>query len=177
MVENKKKKEIKKRPQRKKQKIEKEKKAKEKVQKEVIKMITNIFSWLKEEAENEERKLWRPRAITASEVQKLKACFSVNMNVREALYYCWIKKSTFYNYLKENPDFLETIEYLKKTTTLKAKLNIQKAINSWSVYDSWKWLEKKEPQEFWNKIWVGNIDMTPFKNITIEIVKNENKNN
>lgn len=158
-------------------KLKEEKKAKEEAQKEIIEMIINLFSWLKEEAEEEEKKFWRPRVITAREVQKLKACFSVDMNVREALYYSWIKKSTFYNYLKENPDFMETIEYIKKSTTLKAKFNIQNAINKWSVVDSWKWLEKKEPQDFWNKIWVWNIDMTPLENITIEIVKNENKDN
>lgn len=178
MVIEEKKKYIKKKTRRKiKAEIEKEKKEKEEAQKEIIEMIINLFSWLKEEAEEEEKKFWRPRTITAREVQKLKACFSVDMNVREALYYSWIKKSTFYKYLKENPDFMETIDYIKKSTTLKAKFNIQNAINKWSVQDSWKWLEKKEPQEFWNKLWVWNIDMTPFENITIEIVKNENKDN
>lgn len=184
MVIEEKKKEVKKKTRRKtkadierEKKLEEDKKAKEEAQKEVVEMIMKLFSWLKEDAEEEERKFWRPRKIRASEVYKLKACFSVGMTVTETLYFSWIKKGVFYKYLKENPDFMNEIEYIKKATTLKAKFNIQNAINKWSIYDSWKWLEKKEPQEFWNKLWVGNIDMTPFENITIEIVKNENKDN
>lgn len=131
-------------------------------------MIDNHFGdWLKNESEEETKKIGRPRAITQKSVQKLKWCFSAGMSVREALYWSGIKKSTFYKYLQENPDFMDTIEFIKQSTTLQAKFNIQNEIKKWSVSDSWRWLEKKLPEEFWNKVGV-ELSKKPQEKMTKE---------
>ena len=127
----------------------------------IIWIIWQTFPWLREEAEEEikrEEKRWqgRPRVITDVEVQKIRSCFSVGMKVKEMLFFCKIKKSSFYNYCKENPGFLEEIDYLKNSITLQAKYNILAEIKKWSVADSWKRLEKVEADKFWNKIQVDN---------------------
>ena len=127
----------------------------------IVWIIWQTFPWLREEAEEEikrEEKRWqgRPRVITDVEVQKIRSCFSVGMKVKEMLFFCKIKKSSFYNYCKENPGFLEEIDYLKNSMTLQAKYNILAEIKKWSVADSWKRLEKVEADKFWNKIQVDN---------------------
>ena len=127
----------------------------------IVWIIWQTFPWLREEAEEEikrEEKRWqgRPRVITDVEVQKIRSCFSVGMKVKEMLFFCKIKKSSFYNYCKENPGFLEEIDYLKNSITLQAKYNILAEIKKWSVADSWKRLEKVEADKFWNKIQVDN---------------------
>ena len=127
----------------------------------IIWIIWQTFPWLKEEAEEEikrEEKRWqgRPRVITDVVVHIRSSCFSVGLKVKLLLFFCKIKKSSFYNYCKENPGFLEEIDYLKNSITLQAKYNILAEIKKWSVADSWKRLEKVEADKFWNKIQVDN---------------------
>lgn len=105
--------------------------------------------------EDEEKKkkwiMWRPIKMTQLIVQKLKLCFSVGLNVRQACYFSWISKSWFYEYVKNNPDLLDEISILRESITMQARVNIWKSIKSWNVFDSWKWLEHKD-SEFKNKM-------------------------
>lgn len=133
------------------------KKKKEKIpQKTKEEIATDIISKIpngEKEDDKKNTKKWpgRPDKITYTTLQKLKVCFAVGMTDEFACYYCGISKSTLYNYQNENPEFMEEKDILKQSITLHSKFNIWKAIKEWSVSDSWKRLEKKDP-EFRDKI-------------------------
>lgn len=127
-------------------------KLKEKTAEEIIKkpIKKTTKKPTKKPVKKEPKKIWAPVKINYATLQKLKICFAVWMTDEEACYFCQISTSTLYNFQKENPDFLEEKDILKKNINLQAKLNIWTAIKNKSVADSWKRLEKKDP-EFSNK--------------------------
>jgi hypothetical protein len=82
-------------------------------------------------------------------VRKLKDAFAIGANVKEACYYAEIAESTYYKWVKENPKLSEEFDLMRQRLPLKAKENIAKSIeNSNSIPDSWKLLERKQPDEF-----------------------------
>lgn len=116
----------------------------------------------------------RPPKITASVLQKLKVCFSVWMTNTQASYFCWIAERTLQYYLEENPEFLQEIEILKTSISLQAKFNIWRAIkteeakNYWWTSNSWKRLEKKDPEFKSNN--TADIDISDWeKKISIKV--------
>lgn len=139
-------------------KKEKKKKKKKKSDVTTPKMKEEIASEIiKKFPEEEEKKEnpngpGRPPKITASVLQKLKVCFSVDMTNEQAAYFCGIWERTLQYYLSENPDFLQEKEILKSSISLQAKFNIGRAIKTeeakpygWTG-NSWKRLEKKDPE-------------------------------
>lgn len=94
---------------------------------------------------------WRPPVVTDSILQELKTCFAVGMTDAESCYFCKISERALYDYQTKHPEFLQEKTILKKSISLQAKVNIAKAIKSNSVQDSWKWLEKKDP-DFRDKV-------------------------
>ena len=87
--------------------------------------------------------------LTPDVVNKLKNAFAIGANITEACYYAEITTKTYYNWTNKNPDLLHEFELIRQRLPLKAKENIAKAIeNSNSIPDSWKLLERKQPDEF-----------------------------
>lgn len=121
---------------------------------------------------------WVEPKINENVLQKLKVCFAVGMTDVQACYFCWIAERTLYYYQSENPEFAKEKDILKQSITLQAKFNIWRTIKTeeakpyWWTTNSWKWLEKKDP-EFWNKlqlegtVWVEMTqeDEEMYKNI------------
>jgi len=133
---------------------------------------------LMKEIENEESEKndWKFKKFTPKLLQNLKICFSVWMTDEQACYFCEISPSSFYEYQKVYPKFLEWKGVLKQSISLQSRINIWKAIRKWSVADSWKRLEKKD-SSFIPKIWVWWVDGKElFKDITVKIINNGNKN-
>lgn len=94
------------------------------------------------------------KSVTDEVLQKLRLYFSLWFSDEKACFYANISTSTLYNYQKKFPCFLEEKKMLKETLTDQAQINIAREIKWWSTWDSWKWLEKKLPTEFWNKLWL-----------------------
>lgn len=120
-----------------------------------------IAKFPKEEEKNTPPKWpWRPEKITASILQKLKVCFSVDMTNEEAAYFCGISERTLQYYLEKNPEFLQEKTILKKSITLQAKFNLWRKIKvdeskNWAEPKySLKRLEKKDP-EFRDKLQIS----------------------
>lgn len=90
----------------------------------------------------------RPRVITPEKIDKLEFAFAHGATDLQACFYAGISKSTFYDYLQENPDFSERKEALKNAITLRAKLNVAEKINDGDVGQSQWWLERKAKDEF-----------------------------
>ena len=93
----------------------------------------------------------RPTVMTEEVLQKLEFAFMRGLTDVEACLYADIATSTLYNYGKENPEFLERKEELKKHPTAQAKLNVYEAIENKDVDVSKWYLERKAKDEFSTK--------------------------
>ena len=87
----------------------------------------------------------RPTSITKEVVSKLEAAFSTGANITQACFYADISRDTYYRWLNENPELSDRFEVLKEQQILKAKDNIYRSIQAGNVGDSWRLLEKRDP--------------------------------
>ena len=119
----------------------------------------------------------RPKAITEEKLYKLREAFMKGFTDVEACLYVGIAPATLYNYCSDNPDFLEEKEYLKEQPKIKAKMNLEEAINNGDKDISKWYLERKSRNEFSLKqeLDLGNKDGKPLAidltSLTIEQIK------
>lgn len=93
-----------------------------------------------------------PTKFTAETIQKLTEAFLWGCSNAEACLHAGISKSCFYNYKKENKEFLDRIELLCNSPKLKARMIINKKLDE-SDSDIAKWyLERKAKDEFSTKV-------------------------
>jgi len=102
----------------------------------------------------------RPKIIDDLKLQKLREAFMKGFTDVEACLYVGIAPATLYNYCNDNPKFLEEKEYLKEQPKIKAKLNLEDAIQNGDKDISKWYLERKSRNEFSLKqeIDLGNKD-------------------
>lgn len=103
----------------------------------------------------------RPRSITPEKLEKLEEAFKLGCNNREACFYADIAESTFYDFLKEYPEFSEKINVWKEYEKIKARMVVHKALEHGDK-DMAKWyLERKAKDEFSTKQeFGGSLDLT-----------------
>lgn len=103
----------------------------------------------------------RPRAITPKILDKLEEAFKLGCTNREACFYADVAESTFYDFLKEYPEYSEKINAWKEYEKIQARGVIHKALQS-GDRDIAKWyLERKAKDEFSTKQEIGgNLDLT-----------------
>jgi len=90
----------------------------------------------------------RPNKINADVLHKLEEAFSQGFSDEEACLYADIGTSTLYNYCKKHKKFMERKQILKKKPLMRARININKALQS-GDRDVSKWyLERKAKNEF-----------------------------
>ena len=90
----------------------------------------------------------RPTVMTESVLQKLEAAFSIGSTDREAVAHAGIAQNSYYNYCKENPEFLQRVNDLKEKLPLKAKSELAKFINNGDKQAVLWYLERKKKNEF-----------------------------
>lgn len=97
------------------------------------------------------KQVGRPRAIGEKELRKLEEAFKMGCTNREACFYADVCESTFYDFLKEYPEFSEKIDIWKSYEKIKARMVIHKALDNGDK-DMAKWyLERKARDEFSTK--------------------------
>ncbi len=89
----------------------------------------------------------RPRKINESHLQKLEYAVNLGCNKREACRYAKIPESTFYEYVRNNPEFSVKIERWQLASVLQARMTVCKALET-DANLAWKYLQKKRPEEF-----------------------------
>lgn len=92
------------------------------------------------------KKVGRPNKIKDEELRKFETAFKMGCNNSEACAYADIPESTFYDYIKANPEFSVKIDKWKKNPILKAKHTIYKNLEDTKTAQ-W-YLERKCKQEF-----------------------------
>ena len=102
----------------------------------------------KEETKNN---VGRPRAITPKKLEKLEEAFKLGCTNREACFYADVAESTFYDFLKEYPEYSNKIAMWKDYEKIKARFVVHKALEN-GDRDMAKWyLERKAKDEFSTK--------------------------
>ena len=79
---------------------------------------TNAFVLKDNGSAHKGNKTGRPPVITQAIVQKLERAFVYDSTVEEACVDAGISKQTYYNFCKDNPDFLDRIEQLRNAPYL-----------------------------------------------------------
>jgi len=97
---------------------------------------------------NKESSVGRPTKMTPEIIGKLETSFSNGYTDAQACVMADINPSTLYEYCKENPEFSEKKEELKKRVDIQAKLNIVKSLKAGDKDISKWWLERKCKEEF-----------------------------
>jgi predicted DNA-binding transcriptional regulator AlpA len=94
----------------------------------------------------------RPPVIDEFVVSKLETGFAKGFNISEACLFAGISRTTYYEYIKENPEFANKVEHLQDNVKMHAKSNIEEAIREKKDIDTSKWfLERKSRAEFSTK--------------------------
>lgn len=93
----------------------------------------------------------RPRAITPEIINKLEKAFALGCTNREACFFANVAESTFYDFIKEYPEYSERFNSLKEYEKIRARKVIHDALGS-GDRDIAKWyLERKAKDEFSTK--------------------------
>lgn len=125
----------------------------------------------------------RPVKIQGEVLKKLEDAFLIGASDVQACYHADISPQTLYNYQKKHPKFIERKKGLREHVSLAAKKNIAKAITESSLLpDSWRWLEKKDPDfvptqkvEHTGSVTMENIPMTPKMQEAIKLYNEARK--
>ncbi len=96
--------------------------------------------------ELEEYKPGQPTVVTDEVITLLEQAFSLDCSVLEACRLSNIAKSTYYNFLKRYPEYVDRFKELREDPILKARQTI---VNDLDNTDTAKWyLERKKKAEF-----------------------------
>lgn len=93
------------------------------------------------------KKLGRPESFTPEIIMKLEQAFAIGASDLEACAFADVKSSTFYEYQKRHPDFLERKNRLKEMPNLRARRAVVGAFESHPDL-ALKYLERKKKDEF-----------------------------
>lgn len=88
----------------------------------------------------------RPETFTPEILLKLRHAFAIGCTDEEACAFAKVPTSTFYEYQRRHPEFLEEKEALKLEPVLKAKNTVVNSLDD--VKDAQWYLERKNKEEF-----------------------------
>lgn len=102
----------------------------------------------KSEKMSDENKVGRPSKYSEAVVGKLEIAFRNDFNVQEACDFAEINRDTFYEWIKNKPEFSDRMEAAKSHPKRMAKMKVIKAIEEGDV-DVAKWfLERRAKEEY-----------------------------
>lgn len=100
--------------------------------------------------------------FTPEVLSKLEAAFLIDASVVEACFSAGISETTYYRWLKENPDLRERFETLRCDPVFKARQEVVKGIEGDKRF-AFDYLKSKRPDEFSGKVKVEHserVDMS-----------------
>lgn len=92
-------------------------------------------------------KTGRPSVMTQDVVRKLEYAFAYDCTVEEACLYASISRNTYYEFLKQYPDFQDRIEALRGASILMARMTVLSEVER-NADVALKYLERKRKSEF-----------------------------
>ena len=106
----------------------------------------------------------RPRAIQEKQLQQWKEAFLMGCTNREACLYADVCESTFYDFLKDYPEYSEKIDIWKNYEKVKARMVVHKALDKGDREMAKWYLERKAKDEFSTK---QEVDATVNNKVVI----------
>jgi hypothetical protein len=88
----------------------------------------------------------RPTIKTPEVIAKLKRCFELDYNIPDACFEANISQSTLYNWMKDDPDFMEEMTYTRGNVKRLAKRTLISKIEDNPQLAAW-YLERKAKDE------------------------------
>ncbi len=105
----------------------------------------------------------RPTVMTPEILERLYHAFSIGCTDEEAAVYAKIGVTTLYDYARNNPEFSQEKEELKKTPILKARSTVVNGLDD--VKNAQWYLERKNKDEFGLKQFSDNLT----KNVDVPV--------
>lgn len=99
--------------------------------------------------------------LTPTVLQTLIASLEADFTILEACHAAEIAERTFYYWQTKSKEFAVKMDIARGALGRAAKTNINKAVKSGSVYDSWKWLEKRQKELYSDRTEVTDGDGNP----------------
>lgn len=91
----------------------------------------------------------RPTKMTPEVCLKIEQAAALDAGIGEICFYAGISRQTYYNWVKEYPEFFDKVEALRNKPILKARQAIITSLDSPEY--AFRYMEKKLPREFGNK--------------------------
>jgi hypothetical protein len=88
----------------------------------------------------------RPTVFTPETIQKLEYVFAMDGSVEEACFYADIGRSSYYQFLKQNPEFADRFDALRQKPILAARKTVVNSLNN--PDNAFRYLERKRKNEF-----------------------------
>jgi hypothetical protein len=98
---------------------------------------------------------WRPSKISPEIVKKLEEAFALDATMEECVFYAWISKQTFYNWMEKDQDLWTRLKALKNKPVLLARQELIKWLKD-NPELALKYLERKRKDEFSTKTETDN---------------------
>ncbi|MDO4873731.1 MAG: hypothetical protein Q4A35_00850 [Candidatus Gracilibacteria bacterium] len=119
------------------------------------------------------RKVGRPTKNRDEIFRKLEEAFLLDATIGEACFYAGISHETYYQILKENPEFSERFEACRNNPILKARQSVINNLNDPNI--ALKYLERKAKAEFSTRQELTDKNgHSAFAGFQLNIIKNDN---
>ena len=115
------------------------------------------------------RPVGRPTVMTKEIIDKLEEAFLYGCTDKEACFLANISQPTLYDYCNLNPEFSERKEQLKDMPKIKARMNINKALDEGDKNLSQWYLERKVKEEFAQRSELTGKDGKDLVNVDKEL--------
>ena len=89
----------------------------------------------------------RPTKMTEVVIGKLESIFALDGSVKEACYYAGINPDTYYEFVKNNPEYTERFEALRNRPVLLARQTVVKKLSE-NYTNAMDYLARKAKKEF-----------------------------
>lgn len=113
----------------------------------------------------------RPTTVTPEKLLKLEDAFKMGCSATEAYIHADIPRSTYYDYIKANPDFSDKIDDWREHPILEARKKVMMGIKE-DHNLAFKYLSKKRSEEFKDGVQLtAKVEMADPKDIVDKLKK------
>lgn len=90
--------------------------------------------------------------MTEEVLKKFDEAFAIDLNIRQACDYADISERTYYSWVAKKPELVQRFDKFRTKLPIKAKYNIASKIHQGDVPLSERYLARKEPNEYGEKL-------------------------
>jgi len=123
-------------------------------------------------AVNEEGKYTK---LTTETVNKLEEVFALDGTIEEACLFADISRTTYYNWIKDNPEMEERFNILRQSPFLKARRTIDKSLDNPQY--AFEYMKRKKKNEFSERLENTGADGKDLQPVLVKFISEDIKEN